>query len=60
MRFIAYRETERALAVADHTGRPGGMMRGDGRLERAIAGGRDGLKDLAAALLRASRSIRMR
>ncbi len=54
MRFIAYkRNGTRGLAVADQAGRHWGLDDGgDGRLERAIAGGRDGLKDLAATLLK--------
>lgn len=55
MRFIAYeRSARRGLAVADQAGRYRGLDDGaaHGRLERALAGGPDGLKDLAAALLK--------
>ena len=55
MRFIAYeRNGTRGLAVADQAGRHWGLDDGatHGRLESALAGGRDGLKDLAAALLK--------
>jgi hypothetical protein len=54
MRFIAYeRNGTRGLAVADQAGRHWGLDDGGAhsRLESALAGGRDGLKDLAAALL---------
>jgi acylpyruvate hydrolase len=54
MRFIAYkRNGTRGLAVADQAGRHWGLddSRTQGRLESALASGRDGLKDLAAALL---------
>ncbi|WP_375785778.1 fumarylacetoacetate hydrolase family protein [Bradyrhizobium sp. Pha-3] len=55
MRFIAYeRNARRGLAVADQAGRYRGLDDGamHGRLERALSGGHDGLKDLAAALLK--------
>jgi len=55
MRFIAYRRNgTRGLAVADQAGRHWGLDDGSehGRLERALASGRDALKDLAAALLK--------
>ena len=55
MRFIAYeRNARRGLAVADPAGRYRGLDDGaaHGRLERALSGGHDGLKDLAAALLK--------
>src|ERR1700741_1709932 len=55
MRFIAYEKNERrSLAVADQAGRHWGLDDGAtlGRLESALAHGRDGLKDLAAALLK--------
>ncbi len=55
MRFIAYeRNGTRGLAVADQAGRHWGLDDGGthGRLESALASGRDGLKDLAAALLK--------
>jgi hypothetical protein len=54
MRLIAYeRNGTRGLAVADQAGRHWGLDDGgDGKLERALAGGRDGLKDLAATLLK--------
>ncbi len=48
------KETERAASRWPRSSRPalGLDDDGDGRLERAIAGGRDALKDLAAALLK--------
>jgi acylpyruvate hydrolase len=55
MRFIAYeRNGTRGLAAADQAGRHWGLDDGatHGRLETALAHGRDGLKDLAAALLK--------
>jgi acylpyruvate hydrolase len=55
MRFIAYeRNGTPGLAVADQAGRHWGLDGGGarGRLESALVGGRDGLKDLAAALLK--------
>lgn len=55
MRFIAYeRNGTRGLAVADQAGRHWGLDDGGAhsRLESALTGGRDGLKDLAAALLK--------
>jgi acylpyruvate hydrolase len=54
MRFIAYkRNGTRGLAVADQAGRHWGLDDGGthGRLENALASGRDGLKDLAAAVM---------
>jgi acylpyruvate hydrolase len=55
MRFIAYeRNGTRGLAVADQAGRHWGLDDAGtpSRLESALANGRDGLKDLAAALLK--------
>jgi acylpyruvate hydrolase len=55
MRFIAYeRKGTRGLALADQAGRHWGLNDDEthGRLESALAGGRAGLKDLAAALLK--------
>jgi 2-keto-4-pentenoate hydratase/2-oxohepta-3-ene-1,7-dioic acid hydratase in catechol pathway len=55
MRFIAYeRNGTRGLAVADQAGRHWGLDEDatHGRLESALAHGRDGLKDLATILLK--------
>ena len=55
MRFIAYeRNGTRGLAVADQAGRHWGLEDGatNGRIEDALAQGADGLKDLAAVLLK--------
>ncbi len=55
MCFIAYeRNGVRGLAVADQAGRHWGLDDGGARsrLDSALGSGRDGLKDLATALLK--------